>query len=111
MIEVVYTHDRESRECSLRVTGHAGQAEHGHDIVCASASILAYTIAQEMRNMKILGMLEDSPTIELDSGDATIVCKARNDKVYDQMERAFYLACVGYNLLEHSYPQYVKLDA
>ena len=25
----------------LTVTGHAGSAEHGHDLVCASASMLA----------------------------------------------------------------------
>ena len=46
MIKVVYHRDHNKVE----VTGHAHSGEAGHDLVCASASILVYTIASFARN-------------------------------------------------------------
>jgi len=40
MIDVIL-YKRESHIVGFRMSGHAGYADHGNDIVCASASVLA----------------------------------------------------------------------
>ena len=96
MIKVTFTESWD--KLSLRLEGHAGYAEIGKDIVCASASILAYTLAS------IVESLDEDATISLKSGDSIIEC------VSDPSTRnAFNYTKVGYALLEQNYPQYVSL--
>ena len=109
MIKVKYAYDRDKRECSLLVKGHAGQAEVGKDIVCASATILAYTIAQVVKAMDHHGDLVEPPTLDLEDGDATIVCRAEDDYLFSEMMQSFFVIWTGYQLLAHNYPQYVQL--
>ncbi len=108
MIKVTYSKDRDKRECFLRVNGHAGQAEIGKDIVCASASILTYTVAKEIKDMELRGQLAQTPRIELESGDAVIECKAASADAYEEILHTFYVVCIGYRLLAQNYPQYVE---
>lgn len=109
MIKVKYTYDRDKRECSLLVKGHAGYAEVGKDLVCASATILACTIAQVIKSMDRHGDLVESPTLDLERGDATIVCRANDDYIFSEMMQDFFVIWTGYQLLAHNYPQYVQL--
>ena len=108
MISVKFSFDKEKRECSLLVDGHAGQAIVGQDIVCASASILAYTIAQVIKGMEHHGDLVGTPTLKLESGDATIVCRAKDDYLFAEMMQYFLVVKTGYALLELNYPLYVE---
>ena len=109
MIKVTYTYDKDRRECALLVKGHAGQAEIGKDIVCASASILAYTIAQVVKAMESHGDLVEPPTLDLGGGDTTIKCRAKDDYLFSEMMQYFFVAKAGYHLLAHNYPEYVQL--
>ena len=109
MIKVKYTYDRNKRECSLLVKGHAGQADKGYDIVCASASILAYTIAQVIKAMDHHGDLGEPPTLDLEDGNATIVCRAEDDYTFSEMMQSFFVIRTGYAVLAHNYPQYVQI--
>ena len=109
MIKVKFAYDKDRQECSLLVKGHAGQADKGYDIVCASASILAYTIAQVIKSMDHHGDLVDSPTLDLNDGDATIVCRAEDDFIFSEMMQDFFVIRTGYAILAHNYPQYVQL--
>ena len=96
MIKVTFTESWQ--KLSLRLEGHAGYAEHGEDIVCASASILAYTLASIVESM------DEDATISLNDGDSIIEC------ISDPSTRnAFNYTKVGYALLAHNYPQYVRL--
>ena len=91
---------------SLRLKGHAGYEEHGKDIVCASASILAYTLAT------IVERFEDVDTIiRLKSGDTSIECLCKDEETYRKVADAYHYAKVGYALLFREYPQYVRLYA
>ena len=108
MIKVTYTYDKDRRECALLVKGHAGQAEIGKDIVCASASILAYTIAQVIKGMERHGDLVEPPTLDLDKGDATIKCRAKDDYLFSELMQDFFVIRTGYLLLAHNYPQFVE---
>ena len=74
MIQAVY-YRRYNR---LTVTGHAGAAEPGHDLVCASASILAYTLAANVANMADNGQVRE-PIIKTMEGDTEISCKPRHN--------------------------------
>lgn len=83
--------------------GHAGYAEHGKDIVCASASILANTLAS------IVESLDVESTIKLNSGDSLIECDCKDPTNFIEVKNAFAFAFVGFSLLQHTYPQYVSL--
>ncbi len=97
MIKVTFTETPE--KLSLRLEGHAGYAEIGKDIVCASASILAYTLASIIDSFD--GVVA---SIDMTSGDTTIECECNTST-----RNAFAYTKVGYALLEHNYPQYVRL--
>ena len=102
MITATFT-ERGNR-LSLRVEGHAGYAEHGKDIICASASILAYTLAS------IVDSIDGVKTsINLDIGDSTIECECEDDETITKVADVYYFAKRGYALLAQSYPQYVRL--
>ena len=102
MINVTFT--TEGNKLSLRLKGHAGYAEHGKDIVCASASILAYTLASIVESFG-----EVKSNIDLTGGDTTIECECKDDETYRKAADAYHYTERGYALLAHNYPQYVRL--
>jgi len=111
MIKVhIRIHDA-TRYLCLTVKGHAGSAPKGEDLVCASASILAYTVAQIVQEMHSLGDLKDEPLIELGEGDATVMARCKNDTVYMAAKIVFTVAKTGYELLAHNYPQFVDIKS
>ena len=101
MLKVTFT--ERGQKLSLRLEGHADYAEHGKDIVCASASILAYTLAS------MVDSLTDETTIDLSSGDTTIECECKDEETYLKAANAYYYTKIGYALLAQNYPQYVRL--
>lgn len=110
MIRAEFFTNKESGSITLKVTGHAGQAKKGEDIVCASASILAYTVAQAIQFMYEEGDLQKQPYIKLDDGNTTIIAKPKAGS-YTEALHTFFVAQVGYHLLAHNYPQYVALSS
>ena len=105
---VKVTFEQKDNRLTLSVKGHAGQANIGNDIVCASCSILAYTVAQYVKTAESQGDLKESPVIKLESGDALISCEPK-EEVYQILMSIYMFAEVGYNLLSHNFPQYVEL--
>ena len=102
MITVTFT--EKGRNLSLRVEGHAGYAEPGKDIICASASILAITLAS------IIDSFDDvESAINLESGDATIECECEDNETFVKVANAYHYTQIGYALLAQKYPQYVRL--
>lgn len=102
--------EKDGTELTLRIKGHAGQAEIGHDIVCSACSILAYTVAQLVKNADDVGDLKCPPEIKLDSGDAVISCMP-TENTYCTILGIYMFAEVGYKLLAHNFPQYVDLKS
>jgi uncharacterized protein YsxB (DUF464 family) len=109
VIKAVFDTDREGRKLSLSIKGHAGQAEVGQDIICASASILAYTLAQIFKTMDAHGDFAESPVIDLESGNTVISCVAKDDDIYAEAMYALFVVQVGFSLLAYNYPQFVEL--
>ena len=108
MIQASFNRRKDGDAISLRVNGHAGQAEKGQDLICASASILAYTLAQYLHYIHNQGGLVKKPHIVLNEGDALIVAKPK-EETEGEVLNAFFVAEVGFSLLEKNYPQFVKL--
>ena len=88
----------------LTVTGHANSAEPGHDLVCASASMLAYTLAANVANMADHGQVRE-PIIKNEPGDAEISCNPRHN-LKASVTLVFDSVCVGFALLQKDYPEY-----
>lgn len=110
MITAEFKADKDAGSISLRMSGHAGAAEAGKDIICAAASILAYTVAQAMQFMHEQGGLQEKPRIQLSDGDAIIAAKPNPDS-YAEALHTFFVAQIGFHLLSHNYAQYVRLKS
>ena len=96
-------------ECiCMELSGHAGQAKKGQDLICASASMLAYTVAQAVRFLFEEDKLLDEPQIGLEDGNA-LVEAAPKQEFFDETLHTFFVAQVGFHLLAHNYPQAVEL--
>ena len=104
MIKVTYHRDLNR----VSVEGHAQSGEIGHDLVCASASILTYTLAAFVENMKAAGQTR-YPTIKLEEGNALIDCKTPN-KYKNSVKIAFDAICGGFELLSRRYPENISYE-
>lgn len=100
-----------AKEYTFVMTGHAGYAEQGKDIVCSAASILFYT-ACETVSMIGGNAFEVKPTFNIENSDSSvsayIKCKPKEDyiAVIDTIYQTIYN---GYKLLADGYPKNVSL--
>ena len=101
MLKVTFA--QRGQKLALWLEGHAGYAEQGKDIVCASASILAYTLASIVESFGV------DYTISLEEGDTVIECETNDRETFIGLKNAYHYTLVGYALLEQNYPQYVSL--
>lgn len=85
MISVIY----EPGVPRLKLSGHAGYAPSGSDIVCAAASILAYTLAE---------------------GGAEIEERSDGGMYITGNRRGMELIAGGYRLLAENYPKNVRFE-
>ena len=92
----------------LTVTGHAGSAEPGHDLVCASASILAYTLAANVANMADNRQVRE-PIIKMEEGNTEISCNPRHN-LKASVTLVFDSVCVGFEMLAHDHPEYISYE-
>ncbi|MBQ8836442.1 MAG: ribosomal-processing cysteine protease Prp [Clostridia bacterium] len=98
MINVVY-----DEACGITMTGHAGQAPRGQDIVCAGASAIVISLA-EMLERNSEELIERG--ILLESGRASIKVVPRG-AFKNCCEGAFEMAMCGLELLSEQYPDYI----
>ena len=106
MIEAVL--DRQNLR--LTMDGHAGGGEKGHDLVCAAATALAYTLAGNVAKL----CAEDKrhvrrPVLVLEEGHAEIACDAVHG-MQAVAELVFDSVCMGFELLAQRYPENIKFS-
>ena len=104
MIKVVYHRDLNR----VTVEGHAKSGETGHDLVCASATILVYTLASFVENMKNARQAYN-PKTELKEGDALICCTPPN-RYKGAVTLVFDSICGGFELLARDYPDNISYE-
>lgn len=94
---------------ALAMQGHASYGAHGEDVVCAACSILATTLAQMVVNGAQNGAFYAPPTVHLERGAAFISCAPRAD-AHAELLHDYYMAQVGFSLLQREYPQCIELS-
>lgn len=104
MIEITYS--KEGSKFSVTCTGHAGFAEKGQDIVCASATMLAYTLAENLLEMP--GAVDDVKHIFTD-GKIEVSAVAK-DSMASVIELVFDVIVTGMRMLADQYPEHVELS-
>ena len=93
----------------MTIKGHADAAPKGEDLICASATMLAYTVAQAVQFMHESKKLKKKPKIHIKDGEATIIATPK-EEAYAETLHTFWVAQCGVHVLAHNYPQNVKLE-
>ena len=101
MIEIKF----KPKELELSITGHAGAAEKGKDIVCSAVSILFYTLAQAVSDSE--NMLMEAPVIEIEDGNGSVSCKPK-EVFLATMQRTYWTVLTGIELLSQEYKEYIN---
>lgn len=99
MIRVIY--NRQFNRVTIE--GHAGSGPEGHDLVCASVSALALTLAGNVSYMQAQEAVYDV-AIKLEEGNAEIQCSAYR-RYKESVAQIFRSICVGFELLATKYPE------
>ena len=107
MITIIFDTDPNSYRASLIVDGHANFDDFGKDIVCASVSILTYTIAKVIDDNKSFGKIAENSVIRLDNGKAFINAHCMGKEAYIDVLGHFETVLTGYKLIAEEYPQNV----
>ncbi len=103
MIEVKYLYDGSHH--ILDVSGHAGAGEKGCDIVCAAASMLAWTICERAENVpEFYAKVEQSEVM----CSCTIICSPE-EEVRERCREMFDTILTGFQLLEENFGEYVRV--
>lgn len=102
MIKVIYN----PNDHLLTMEGHAQSGPQGHDLVCASASILAFTLADNVEYLAELGHVTD-PVLAFDHGSAVIGCKVGED-LRAIVTLIYSTVCKGFALLAENYPNHIS---
>ena len=87
----------ENTKARLTVSGHAGYAEHGKDIVCSAVSILVLTLIESLKrhNKNII--------YELEEGDLILYKQGLGSS--EKLLLSSFL--VGIDILEYMHPEYI----
>lgn len=87
----------------LTVSGHAGYAEAGKDIVCAGVSVTAQSLAATLCQTE--GVMCD---VKKDTGMMFIVCRC-DKRVKRYVDALFDMARTSFEMLAEEYPEHVKI--
>lgn len=103
MTRIIY--DRNA--LSIYISGHAGAATVGKDIVCAGVSALTEAM---VRRVKFRGLW--NPSLRIDPERAEVFLKLRPTDGHEQTlaEELLETVCGGYQAIAEEYPDYVKVE-
>lgn len=104
MISVKYN----AEEYRLSVEGHSGYAEPGKDIICSAASILAYTLAQNLMFAEDDGIVQELQA-NLEQGNAEISCRPVAGQE-EEIRCIFSVVRTGFLLLSTNYPKFINFS-
>ena len=93
-------------EYSLEVSGHAGYAEAGKDIVCAGASALTMAL---MQSAFANDDMNASYYIDNVNADIMVQCDPLED-ARERCSQMFEIIMNGFRALCTDYPEYIRLE-
>ena len=109
MVKIHFWQEKDRDTIHMKVKGHAGTAPRGEDLVCASATMLVYTVAQALTFMHEQSQLEEKPHIKIREGKAVVVARPKEDFLAETLH-TFWVAQCGAHLLSKNYPEAVSLN-
>lgn len=108
MVKATFQHIKAQNAYVAEVKGHAGFAELGKDVVCAGASMYAMGLAQSVLQMRQAGKLQKIPNVRVKNGEVFVVAKPKPEHEAE-LRHYFYMAQVGFRLLQEAYPDHLSL--
>lgn len=102
MIQITY----EKSANRVTVSGHAGAAAKGSDIVCAAVSALVLTLGENIRVLHNTGVLT-AYTVDVKEGSAVLSCKAIAG-MESVVRCIFGAVCCGFDLVQNMHPENVR---
>ena len=109
MVKIHFWQEKDKGSIHMKVKGHASTAPKGEDLICASATMLVYTVAQAMTFMHEQGQLEEKPKIKIREGKAVIIARPKEDYKAEVLH-TFWVAQCGAHVLACNYPKFVSLN-
>jgi uncharacterized protein YsxB (DUF464 family) len=109
MIKIHFWQEKDKGSIHMKVKGHADTAPKGADLICASATMLVYTVGQAMMFMYEQGQLEEKPHIKIREGKAIVVARPKEDFLAETLH-TFWVAQCGAHTLACNYPEAVSLN-
>ena len=109
MIKIHFWQEKDTGSIHMKVKGHAETAPKGADLICASATMLVYTVGQAMTFMYEQGYLEEKPHIKIREGKAVVVARPKEDYFAEALH-TFWVAQCGAHTLACNYPEAVSLN-
>ena len=104
MIKITYHRDINR----VAIEGHAHYAEEGKDLVCASATILAYTLSAYVRQKAEEGACWCDMG-HFNKGDCIVSCIA-NEGYKERITEVFDVICKGLEGLAEQFPEFVSYE-
>ena len=98
MVKVRYN---DTDSIMLRISGHAGYAEVGKDIVCAGVSAIAFALLGYLENI-------DKTVVSDIKDEEGYICIVSNS-IDKRVEAAFDMALLGLRQLELAYPDHINV--
>lgn len=108
MVKINFWKDPESKAICMKVQGHANTGPEGADLVCASATMLVYTVAQAITFMHQQGYTE-KPRIKIRKGKAKVSVVPK-EEYYAEVLHSFWTVQCGAHMLAVNYPEAVSLN-
>lgn len=96
----------ERRGCQVRITGHAGAAPAGRDLVCAAVSALAWTLGANLERLEKTGALE-ALSVRMAPGCCLARCTPAPGREA-QVQAVFDTLWLGLEGLAKHYSQWVR---
>lgn len=91
---------------AIEVTGHAGAAKKGEDLICAAASMLTQALERSLHNAQQRGRL--TVKAKMEEGHAKIQADPEMSCLNET--KAYFRMCVtGMRMLAEEYPRYINV--
>jgi uncharacterized protein YsxB (DUF464 family) len=97
----------ESKISRIAVYGHAGYGKHGHDIVCAAASVTIYTAAGALEELAGASGFYDEAEGSFEIRRPPSSGDSGRELIIDTILEA---ACIGYRQIARGYPKHLRVD-
>lgn len=91
------------RLCGYEVSGHAGFAKAGKDIVCSALSFLSITCANALESVA-----GKKPSIRINEQQGQLLITLQETELTEQTDIIFKVFKQGISDLSAEYPQYIK---